>query len=108
MMRRSLTGRCLPSIAEEFALPYIEAMASGLPVVAPPNPGAVEVARRGADGIIASDGEPAGQLVRILEDRGLRERLSEAGLKRCRDFSWETVCARYEALYRLGAEGVAA
>ena len=90
---------CLPSTYEGFGVPYIEAMASGAAVVASPNPGAREVTREGECGLLAEDGDLAETLVRVLTDAGLRERLSEAGLKRARDFSWERVCEEYEALY---------
>ncbi len=90
---------CLPSSYEGFGVPYIEAMASGTPVVATPNPGAREVLGDGEYGELASDERLGKMLLRALTQEPLRERLREAGLKRARDFSWDTVCASYEALY---------
>jgi glycosyltransferase involved in cell wall biosynthesis len=96
---RTAWAFCLPSTYEGFGVPYIEAMASGTPVIASHNPGAVEVTENGRSGLLASDAELAGTIINVLSDPALRQRLTEQGLRRCRDFSWDTVCARYEALY---------
>lgn len=90
---------CLPSTYEGFGVPYIEAMASGTPVVASPNVGAIEVTENGKYGLIAKDKDLAETLVQVLTDSSLRKKLREDGLKRAQDFSWDMVCARYEAIY---------
>ncbi len=95
---------CLPSSYEGFGVPYIEAMASGLPVVASPNVGAREVTRNGQDGLIPQDNQLAQTLINLLSDSSARERLIHAGLTRSRDFSWDRVCGQYEDVYR-GASG---
>lgn len=90
---------CLPSTYEGFGVPYIEAMASGTPVVATPNVGAKEVTANGQFGLLPQDPDLAGTLIRLLTDEAERNRLRDAGLTRSRDFSWDTVCERYETLY---------
>jgi glycosyltransferase involved in cell wall biosynthesis len=86
-------------------VPYIEAMASGTPVVATPNVGASEVTDDGRFGLLCSDDELAESLRRMLTDTVLRDRIRRAGLLRARDFSWDRVCQDYEALYDPVANG---
>jgi phosphatidyl-myo-inositol alpha-mannosyltransferase len=93
---------CLPSTYEGFGIPYIEAMASGTPVVATPNVGAREVLGGGRFGLLPEDDRLAESLIRVLEDGELRGRLQEAGLERAQDFGFDRVCAQYEALYSGG------
>lgn len=99
---------CLPSTYEGFGVPYIEAMASGTAVVATPNCGALEVTRDGEYGMIAEDAGLAEALIRVLENTELRRKLENAGVERATDFSWDRVCAEYEALYRSAGDLVRA
>lgn len=95
---------CLPSSYEGFGVPYLEAMACGTPVVASPNPGAREVTRDGAFGLLASDEDLGAALLRVLMDADLREQLRKAGLQRAQEFGWGCICERYERLYRGAVE----
>lgn len=90
---------CLPSSYEGFGVPYIEALASGLPVVATPNDGAVEVLDRGACGRICTDVELGDTLTDLLCDESERKRLAALGLSRAIEFAWPSVVARYERIY---------
>ena len=65
-----------PSRYEGFGLPYVEAMASGIPVVASPNPGSREVLEGGRFGVLASDEEFPTAIVDLLRDEGARARQS--------------------------------
>ena len=79
----------VPSLHEGFGLPCLEAMASGVPVVA---------ARRGAlpetvgdAGLLVDPGnadELADAVVAAACDRGLRARLIAAGLRRAAAYPW--------------------
>jgi len=68
-------------------------MACGTPVVAAPEPALQEVA---GDAAIFTD-DLAGGIRRALEER---ERLSAAGLKRARDFTWRETARLTADVYR--------
>jgi glycosyltransferase involved in cell wall biosynthesis len=79
-----------PAYAETFAHPLVEAMACGLPVVASDLPVHREICGEGAlyfDRF--SEHALAERIVQIAHSQSLCKRLSEHGLKRSLEFSWE-------------------
>ena len=79
----------MPSLYEGFGLPVLEAMASGVPVVAADRAALPETCGGAALLVDPEDGTAlADALAAAATDEGVRERLVPAGLERARDFTW--------------------
>ncbi len=91
---------CMPSSYEGFGVPYVEAMASGTPVVATFNEGACEVLANGEYGRLCTTDELASTLLALLESPEQRLSLARAGVEHARQFGWPTVAAKYVGAYR--------
>lgn len=96
---------CLPSSYEGFGIPYAEAMAAGVPVVATPNPGARFVTDDGRAGILVEPQLLGAALADLLLDDERRAALAEAGRRRAGVFDLDRVVDAYERVYR---DGIAA
>jgi phosphatidyl-myo-inositol alpha-mannosyltransferase len=94
---------CLPSSYEGFGIPYLEAMAHEVPVVASPNPGSRLLLADGC-GILADDAELGRRLLEVLGDGELRQALVTAGERRVAEYSWERMAARHEEAYAAAIE----
>ncbi|HEY2434199.1 MAG TPA: glycosyltransferase [Vicinamibacterales bacterium] len=93
----------LPSRTEGIPLAMLEAMATGIPVVATAVGGVPEVIVNGESGVLVAPNDSlalSAALIRVLSDPTLRARLGESGAKQVRgSFSLASMAARYRALY---------
>lgn len=87
-----------PSVYEGLGLPYVEAMASGTPVIASPNPGSREVLDGGRYGILAEDADFGTRLADLLDDTVLRDDFTRRALERAQVYTLEAEVDAYEDL----------
>jgi N-acetyl-alpha-D-glucosaminyl L-malate synthase BshA len=94
----------LPSETESFGLAALEALSSGVPVVASRVGGLPEVVRDGEDGFLHAVGDRdamAASIARLVGEPALRARFGAAARARAlSDFRTEPAVDRYEAIYR--------
>jgi phosphatidylinositol alpha-mannosyltransferase len=87
---------------ESFGIVLVEALAAGVPVVATDIPGYREVIRAGVDGLLVPPSDAAAlasAIRRVLAEPELASALAHAGRARAREFSWDVVVPRIEAIY---------
>ncbi len=93
----------LPSQMESFGLVALEAMASGVAVIASDAGGLPEVVEHGVTGFLAPVGDVekmAGYAIRLLSDRALCRAFSQAARKRAVErFDYHDIVSQYEAVY---------
>lgn len=93
----------LPSVSEGLSNALLEALASGLPVLASRVGGSAEAVEDGVSGLLFDgDPDPAAEapVRRLASDAALRARLGAGARARAAAYSLKTVAERVEALYR--------
>jgi glycosyltransferase involved in cell wall biosynthesis len=92
-----------PTYAEGFSNTILEAMASGLPVVAGRAVGVVDCVRDDANGLLVAPGDVARlatAMERLLDDGALRARLAAAALGEVREtYAWPVAARRIAGVY---------
>ncbi len=82
-----------PSLEDAFAIPPLEAMACGVPVIVSSRAGVSEVLTDAVDALILQDPEDASELarliIRIYKDEELRYELSKHAAKTASRFTWQ-------------------
>ncbi|MFZ0738903.1 MAG: glycosyltransferase family 4 protein [Candidatus Acidiferrales bacterium] len=82
-----------PSLEDSFAIPPLEAMACGLPVIVSRQAGVSELLTHGLDGFILDDATDSRQLAEfirtIYESADLRQRLSASAAATARQYTWQ-------------------
>jgi glycosyltransferase involved in cell wall biosynthesis len=98
----SLDVFVLSSVAEGLCTSILDAMASGVPVVATRVGGVPEIVLDGVCGLLVPPAAPAAMaetINRVLRDDSLRDRLTAGGRERVLDFSVDKTVERTERLY---------
>lgn len=82
-----------PTLEDAFALPPLEAMACGLPVITSVNNGGSQIVTDGVNGFVMQDATDASVLAalfrRCFEDLKLRETIGASAAKTALQFSWD-------------------
>ena len=94
-----------PSQNEEgLGIVFLEASASGLPIIATRMGGIPEIVQEGLNGLLLDKKDDAQELgekiLHLLQDRDLAQKLGQQGRDwACQNFSWEKIAARQEEVY---------
>jgi phosphatidylinositol alpha-mannosyltransferase len=86
---------CSPATGgESFGIVLLEAMASGLPIIASDIPGYNEVVTQGKEGFLVPPKDSsslAEAIIRLAEDEDLREKMGAYGREKVKEFSWPKI-----------------
>ena len=93
----------LPSLSEGFPVTILEAMASGLPVVATRVGGIPDIIEDSINGYLVDtmDQEQIAEaLLRLLQNEELRKGISDKNRETAEKYQWDTVAATLEGIYQ--------
>jgi glycosyltransferase involved in cell wall biosynthesis len=95
----------LPSHAEGFGIPALEAMTLGVPVIAANRGALPEVVGDAGRLVEPDDVEGLAEAIRsVLADRSLRDRMRDAGWRQAQTFQWSAASARAREAWRSAIE----
>ena len=86
---------------ESFPLPQLEAMACGLPVVTT-RYGTEDYAFDGKNALVLPPKDPerlAAAIIKLVDDKALRERFIKEGLRTAAQFTWENAAKKVEKIF---------
>ncbi|MEO2059973.1 MAG: glycosyltransferase family 1 protein [Mesonia sp.] len=92
-----------PSLRESFGIPILEGMACGVPVITSTTSSMPEVAGEDGAAILVNPlqtQEITKAMQRVVEDQALAKLLTEKGILRAKQFSWEHMAKSVLALYQ--------
>ncbi len=87
---------------EGFGIVYLEAAASGLPIVATDKSGATSAVSDGYNGILVPQNDPAvaaEKILKVLENPELKTRFAKNGREWAKNFSWDKIVKKYIKIY---------
>jgi phosphatidylinositol alpha-mannosyltransferase len=88
--------------SESFGIVHLEAMASGVPIVASDIEGYREVLDAGREALLFANRDPKGladAVIRVLQDRDLARGMAATGRRKAERYSWAEIARRLETLY---------
>lgn len=87
---------------ESFGLTYIEAMASGLPIITSNIPAVRNVVKNDYTGLLVDESPKdfAEAVEKLIKTSKLRERLARNGLKEAKKYSWDKIVEQTEKVYK--------
>ncbi|MFY9637629.1 MAG: glycosyltransferase family 4 protein, partial [Methanobacterium sp.] len=96
---------CLPSttMAESFGIVNLEAMASGIPIVASNLGGIPDIVKHGVNGLLAEPGNDqnlADALSYLLKNEKLRNKMGITGKEFVKEYSWQKITKETDLLYK--------
>ncbi len=92
----------LPTRKEALSIASLQAMCSGLPVVAMSHGGVGDIITHGRDGFLAdTDEQFADCILKLVTDKALRESMRAEGRKTLQAFTWDRVIEKHLEVYRL-------
>ena len=89
----------LPSLSEGFPLVLVEAMASGLPVIATNVGGLPEIVKEGETGFLVPSQDSkqlAQRIIRLIGDNELRQTMRTNAIAQAKYYDWDNIALNLE------------